>query len=470
MPLTPHEPDLTAAELSAWLDSQTLLHFDDGEDEQSSQPDEAMGSWLDSHGPSTPVSSRMLANELGIVLEGVLSRRECQRMIVAAEQHGFGQTSFPKHWRGNQRVMLDDTSGALARQLWDRVRPYVPPVLEMPARPRGDDDEDHTSGQWVPTGLNTRFRLSKYFPGDRFAPHSDASISFSPHKATMMTLNIYLNDLDPEQHGRTLFYATAATKPVDVAGGVAGSLALFRQRCVRHEGEPLASGLKYLLRTDVVYEKLYDDAVGPRQAASAPADHGRGVQFSSCTIHTFGCGLDSSKLPSDGEAPLGLADLVATRTVALGAWEPQRMSERRHTAGLYVGLSTRRACLQAAGVPPAELEEVSRENAALLSSQAGELGGAIDGGRVMDTRNIGGGKAHSQCNATAGATTTCSDPSSTEPERTGMGGGWHDLDNAAGKKRQERAVVEQRMKRQRREEGKRCSECRRFACISASVV
>ena len=197
---------------------------------------------------------------------------------------------------------------------------------------------------WVPTGCNTRFRLSKYYPGERFAAHHALMVSFSPRRGTFITLNIYLNDLDPEQYGRTLFYAAAeSTTPVDSAGGVAGSLAFFRQPCVRHEGEPLASGLKYLLRADVVYEKcdddrvglamsgtdvqpvpLFDDAAGPHQAASASAqtDCTRRVQFASCTVHTFDCGLDLTKLPSDGDAPLGLGQLLATTTVALEAWEP----------------------------------------------------------------------------------------------------------------------------------------------------
>ena len=41
---------------------------------------------------------------------------------------------------------------------------------------------------------------------------------------------------------------------VGAAGGVAGSAVVFRQELVRHDGERLASGVKYLMRTDVVYK------------------------------------------------------------------------------------------------------------------------------------------------------------------------------------------------------------------------
>merc|ERR1711924_263390 len=43
---------------------------------------------------------------------------------------------------------------------------------------------------------------------------------------------------------------------VDIAGGVAGSVAIFKQESVIHDGEPLASGLKYLMRTDVIFKKV----------------------------------------------------------------------------------------------------------------------------------------------------------------------------------------------------------------------
>ena len=70
-----------------------------------------------------------------------------------------------------------------------------------------------------------------------------------------VTLNFYLNDLSAAQRGRTFFYGARDAPPADAAGGEAGSVAIFEQETVRHSGEPLAAhGLKYLLRTDVVYQ------------------------------------------------------------------------------------------------------------------------------------------------------------------------------------------------------------------------
>ena len=71
-----------------------------------------------------------------------------------------------------------------------------------------------------------------------------------------MTVNIYLNDLEPAQHGRTRFFLERKGGAVDAAGGVAGSAVLFKQEHALHDGEPLASGLKYLMRTDVMFVKV----------------------------------------------------------------------------------------------------------------------------------------------------------------------------------------------------------------------
>lgn len=74
-----------------------------------------------------------------------------------------------------------------------------------------------------------------------------------------MTVNIYLNDvptsaggatrfLDPDNQERDQYNILAEMRPVK------GSAALFRD-LVYHDGEPLKEGLKYLLRTDIMFER-----------------------------------------------------------------------------------------------------------------------------------------------------------------------------------------------------------------------
>jgi hypothetical protein len=81
-----------------------------------------------------------------------------------------------------------------------------------------------------------------------------------------MTVNIYLNTVVSEHGGATRILSQSATGAVDdtldVLGRVQpveGSAAVFRDS-LYHDGEALVAGVKYLLRTDVMFvrDEPYD--------------------------------------------------------------------------------------------------------------------------------------------------------------------------------------------------------------------
>ena len=118
---------------------------------------------------------------------------------------------------------------------------------------------------WRAVGLNDWWRLSKYYAGARFRAHVDSAVDKSDTLRSMFTVNIYLNG--GFDGGATRFFVgtksrmacgTAANPPVCAVVPRAGDALVFRQppgADYMHDGEELRSGVKYLLRSDVMYER-----------------------------------------------------------------------------------------------------------------------------------------------------------------------------------------------------------------------
>lgn len=72
-----------------------------------------------------------------------------------------------------------------------------------------------------------------------------------------MTLNMYLNTVPVVHHGATRFLSSTLSTPLTVLAQsqpTLGSAALFRDD-LWHDGEELLEGKKWLLRTDVMFQR-----------------------------------------------------------------------------------------------------------------------------------------------------------------------------------------------------------------------
>ena len=100
----------------------------------------------------------------------------------------------------------------------------------------------------VVVGLNDHFRFSKYYPGERFKIHKDGVNQDIDGNRSVMTLNIFLNK-DFEGGETTFFYWNkrfrCSIKPKPGSGALFDALQY-------HCGEKVSSGIKYLIRTDVM--------------------------------------------------------------------------------------------------------------------------------------------------------------------------------------------------------------------------
>lgn len=165
------------------------------------------------------------------VLETLFTPQECKKMIEAIEN----KDNWEHVDRGiaeYERLILVDK--ALANYLFDKIKHVLP---------------DKFKGLKI-VGLNDHFRFSKYFPGGSFGIHRDGINTDNQNNRAVMTLNIFLNDV--EEGGGTIFYHDPHGKQLmkDVRPK-AGTGALFYNQ-LYHEGEIVKKGYKYLIRTDVM--------------------------------------------------------------------------------------------------------------------------------------------------------------------------------------------------------------------------
>ena len=171
---------------------------------------------------------------------------ECAAAVAAAERTGFEaavQAASRTHaFRDNDRLLVQQPR--LAAALWARVQMFVP--AEIDGR--------------RPIGLNKAVRIYRYRPGQRFGQHVDGSVQCPDTGAwSEYTVLVYLNGGgdDELRGGETTFWkGTGKKQTVALSFPPARGACLLHghgHRCLLHAGEEVQRGVKYLLRSDVMY-------------------------------------------------------------------------------------------------------------------------------------------------------------------------------------------------------------------------
>ncbi len=192
-------------------------------------------------------------------LLNVLSTVECQQFVTVSEAVGYledAAVSLPRNIRHNDNfTWVTDTQ--TDEIIWHRVAPLAASDLEI------------FEGK-APLGLNARFRFYRYAEGDYFSFHTDGAWPGSrvidgelirnayPDRYSQMTFLIFLND--DFTGGATRFIVTDSLgleREVDVRTPQGGVLCfphgMHPMHCV-HSSEPIFSGTKYIIRTDMLFE------------------------------------------------------------------------------------------------------------------------------------------------------------------------------------------------------------------------
>lgn len=170
------------------------------------------------------------------LIEDFLSPDACDEYIAMAQGKVFEEAKINMHGkqlmskgiRNNDRLMVFDND--LAEDLFNKAVEFLPLHHE----------------DYKLKDFNEMFRVYKYSPGQRFKMHRDGSYIRNENEKSFYTFLIYLND--DFEGGETEFENLFTVAPKK------GSALVFYHP-LRHEGKTLISGLKYVLRTDVMYSR-----------------------------------------------------------------------------------------------------------------------------------------------------------------------------------------------------------------------
>ncbi|VFQ82363.1 unnamed protein product [Cuscuta campestris] len=203
--------------------------------------------------------SRLKGNDL-LTVQNYLTSAEAKAFIEAAESVGFvhqgslGPTKG-EAYRDNDRISINDPD--LADAIWKAGIDKLFCAIRICGR--------------VAVGLNPNIRFYRYKAGQRFGRHIDESVDLGEGQFTHYTLLVYLSGrgfkskakvdknaqdslTEPLVGGETVFYGPRNSLVAEVPP--CEGMALFHihgDKCMLHEARNVSKGVKYVLRTDVVF-------------------------------------------------------------------------------------------------------------------------------------------------------------------------------------------------------------------------
>ena len=218
-----------------------------------------------------------------VILDSVLSPAECETFIKAAEattEEGWERAQI--NIGGGRQMLITDSrncgriiwdSREVVAKIWKRIEhvPEVQEIVRLQGVPHVFGNGPSKRGEvWKFTRPNERMRFLKYVGGEYFRPHCDGSYETPDRmEQSYFTLHLYLNNagiLDVDElrqkgtkkdknmliGGATTFHSQNMKREYDVRPQ-AGRILLFQHRNLLHSGDDVVRGVKYTMRTDLMY-------------------------------------------------------------------------------------------------------------------------------------------------------------------------------------------------------------------------
>ena len=215
----------------------------------------------------TQIDSTLCNGLWGVQCNQVFTEEECQMIIEAAEARGFekallnvggGQQVLAEDNRKHLRVMVDDFR--LAPEIFSRIKDALPKTFK-----------GHSL-----VGLNERLRILKYHPGDFFRIHKDGTYISKNGEVSKITMLFYLNE--GYDGGETTFYKRTGDQ-VNLKVIPKTGMILLHDHRIDHGVPELEKGVKYVIRTDVMYSELKVDSELKADSELSTKQAGHNKQF-----------------------------------------------------------------------------------------------------------------------------------------------------------------------------------------------
>lgn len=204
--------------------------------------------------------SESVAHDQIVTINGFFKKEICNELIKSFERELKLETtplikSKDYAARVNDRCIINNWNAA--QTLWTYLQSIL---LQDP----GYEDEELDEIRAIfdeAVCLNSQLRVYRYRKGHYFQQHYDESVTApineqgTKHGKTKWTLLVYLTGDDEFVGGGTIFYGNSRSqKPLNIHPSK--GMALLHKHgddCLLHEGELIKDGIKWVLRSDIVY-------------------------------------------------------------------------------------------------------------------------------------------------------------------------------------------------------------------------
>jgi hypothetical protein len=211
------------------------------------------------------------------VISNFLTPLECTHLLSIAKS----STSPPDTWtpatiksgHDSQSVSTEARScgrifhrapNSLPEALLARLKAALPEIIHLEPGTYPHTVGNFKGGKegWMIERLDPNFRFLRYSPGQFFKEHCDAMfVDKEAGERSFFTVHLYLNggseadDEEAVEGGATAFHSMNLKGKLDVEP-VLGRALVFQQRGLLHSGAEVVKGVKYSMRTDVIYRKV----------------------------------------------------------------------------------------------------------------------------------------------------------------------------------------------------------------------